>query len=176
MIPETTPVGSDRVTSHVDFERDRGVSHVSVRSGVGRLSIYADDPRREMAHIFALLSEAGINVFLIKIHEDCIGFAVEADEVPRCVELCETQALRYAVVRRCALVSVVAPSMRDLSGVLWRIIGSFWERQIEVLELADAYNAVSCLVQESDAEVASRTLAEVFGVEVADKPGPLDPW
>jgi hypothetical protein len=66
--------------------------------------------------------------------------------------------------------------MRDLSGVLWRIIGSLRDLEVEILELADAYNSVSCLVEEHQRDRAAQGLAESFGVEVASEPGPMDPW
>lgn len=169
--PESTEGGAA-----VAFERDRGVTHLSARTGVGQISVYVDEPRDEMAWIFRALADAGLNVYLIKIHDDRLCFAVDVGDVDKTAAALEDLGLRYSLVRRCALVSVVAPAMRDLSGVMWRIVGAMREARVEILEIADAFNAVSCLVHEPAFEAAVGALSSAFGVSLTERPDPLDPW
>lgn len=176
MIKETFPVASVETDPSLDFERERGVTHISVRPGVAQFSAYCDAPRKSMADIFGLLADQSINLFLIKIHNQCLGFCVAIEDVEAVKVLFEQVHMRYAMARECALVSVVAPAMRDLSGVLWRIVGCLRSRRIEILELADAYNSVSCLVEGQHMDSAAQGLAEAFGVAVATESDPMDPW
>lgn len=177
MIRETFPVtAEDDMDPALDLERERGVTHISVRPGVARFSVYCDSPRQSMADVFGLLADHEVNVFLIKIHTQCLGFTVAVEDVDLVQDLLERTGLRYALARECALVSVVAPAMRDLSGVLWRIVGCLRGLGVEILELADAYNSVSCLVEREHMERSAEALAETFGVKVATEPDSMDPW
>jgi aspartokinase len=171
-----TQTSDQRERSDVAFERDRGVTHLSVRRGVSKVAVHMDEPHEGMGQVFHALSKAGVNVYLIKLSEDRIEFALDHGLLERTVEVLQEQQLRYSLARHCALVSVVAPSMRDLSGVLWRFMGTLREAEIEVLELSDAYNAVSCLIPEQQLERAAVALSEAFEVELSDQPKPLDPW
>ncbi len=176
MIKETFPVTPVGMDSSLDFERERGVTHIAVRPGVAQFSAYCDAPRKCMADVFGLLADQSVNLFLIKIHTQCLGFCVAIEDVDAVKDLFERVNMRYAMARECALVSVVAPAMRDLSGILWRIVGCLRGRGIEILELADAYNSVSCLVEGQHMDSAAQGLAETFGVAVATESDPMDPW
>ncbi len=160
----------------VAFERDRGVTHLSARRGVSKIAVHMDEPREGMGLVFRVLHEAGVNVYLIKLSEDRIEFALDRGLLEPAVESIQAQALRYSLARDCALVSVVAPSMRDLSGVLWHFMGALRQAEIEVLELSDAYNAISCLIPERQLDAAVEALSETFQVGLSSEPGPLDPW
>jgi len=176
MTPDTVPATPTARPAGMAFEREQGVTHLSARSGLARVSIHVDAPRAAMREVFDAVAEAGLNVYLIKIHESWLSFAVSAEDIAAAIALCEDKDFRFALVRSCAIVSVVAPAMRDLSGVLWRIIACMREAGIDVLELADAYNAVSCLIHEPDLDKAVAALSETFGVALLADRNPLDPW
>jgi aspartokinase len=160
----------------VAFERDRGVTHLSARRNVSKVSVHVPEPREAMSLVFRTLSDAGVNVYLIKLSEDCIEFALDRALLEQAVETLQMQNLRYSLARHCALISIVAPSMRDLSGVLWNFMGSLRQAGVEVLELSDAYNALSCLIPEQQLEAAVDALSATFEVGLTEQPGPLDPW
>ncbi len=176
MTPEADPTGIASKPADATFERDRGVTHLSAREGVSKISVQMDCPREELARVFEALAEGEVNVYLIKLNEDCVEFAVDSEQMDQAIHVVEELGFRYALVRSCALMSVVAPAMRDLSGVLWQIIGAMRAIGVEVLELADTYNAVSCLVPEADLARAVEALSETFGVELSTEANPLDPW
>jgi aspartate kinase len=127
-----------------------------------------------MSAVFEALAGANINVYLIKVQEEYLGFSVSSDDTEAAIAVLQQSHLRYGLSRDCAIVSVVSPAMRDLSGILWRIIGSLRDADVEILELADAYNAVSCLIAEADCDRAVAALAATFGVGLDTDP--LDPW
>jgi aspartokinase len=160
----------------VGFERDRGVTHLSARRDVSKIAVHMDEPREGMPAVFRALADAGVNVYLIKLSEDRIEFALDRGLLDRAIEMLEAQSFRYSLARHCALVSIVAPSMRDLSGVLWHFMGAMRQAAIEVLELSDAYNAISCLIPEQQLETALEALTSEFRVGLTEQPGPLDPW
>jgi len=176
MPPQAHPTDAAACQAEVAFERDRGVTHLSAREGVSKISVQMDCPRQELARVFDGLAGGDVNVYLIKLNEDCVEFAVDSDQMDQALRVVEDLRLRYALVRSCALVSVVAPAMRDLSGVLWQIIGAMRQIGVEVLELADTYNAVSCRVPARDLERVIESLSRTFGVELSTDANPLDPW
>jgi len=176
MTAETVSAAAGRPSPGVVFEREQGVTHLSARSGLARMSVYVDAPRAAMREVFDAVAEAGLNVYLIKIHENWLSFAVSAEDTDAAIAVCEAMDFRCALARSCAIVSVVAPAMRDLSGVLWRIIACMREAGVDVLELADAYNAVSCLIHQEELQEALDALGRTFGVELVQDDNPLDPW
>jgi len=171
-----TGTAEPRRRTDVAFEKDRGVTHLSARRGVAKITVHVADPGEAMGGVFRALADARVNVYLIKIGGDRIEFALDSPHLKGALAVMEAERLRYSLARECALVSLVAPSMRDLSGVLWRFMGTLREAGTEVLELSDAYNAVSCLMPERQLEAAVEALARTFGVALSTVPDPLDPW
>lgn len=165
-----------RRRNDVAFEKDRGVTHVSARRGVAKITVHIEYSGESMREVFEALSKAGVNLYLIKVGGDRIEFALDTPHLEGAIGVMEAETLRYSLARDCALVSIVAPSMRDLSGVLWRFMGTLREAGTEVLELSDAYNAVSCLIPEHQLDRAVEALTGTFGVALSTEPDPLDPW
>ncbi len=159
----------------VAFEKDRGVTHLAIRERISHFTIYLPDPAAEMAQVFADLAEAGVSVFLIKVHEDRVDLVVDLPDANAALRRLQHGQHDVQLERECAVVSTVARSMRDLSGVMSRIIESLSAAGVEVREFADSYNSVSCLVRASDLDSAVAALTDELGVHPQD-PSPEDPW
>lgn len=175
MIRGEAPGRQDDRQGSLDFERNRGVTHLTVRGSISHVGVPVDDPVEAMVVVFRVLAEAGVNTYLIKIHDDTIAFAVDSPELDRAVSALEGSGFSVGAEPACSIVSTVARSMRDMSGVMSRIIGCLAAAKIEFRELADSYNSVSCLVQQSDEERAIAALQGEFGVEL-HAATPEDPW
>ncbi len=162
----------------MEFEPDRGVHHICTKSGVCHFAVTMEDPSQRMADLFSALADAGVSVYLLKLHPDAnvVDFAVDTKDCDRAEQVLKRLNVQYRLLRDFHLVSLVAAAMRDLSGVVVRIMTALNNRGIEIHELADSYNSVSCLVSPSDLDRAVEALSEEFGVALRECPGPLDPW
>jgi aspartate kinase len=157
------------------FERDRGVTHLSVRDDVSHMGVHLPEPGVEMAGVFEVLADHAVNIYLVKLHEQMVNFAIDHQDLARATEALEAAEYEVTVEAECSVVSTVARSMRDMSGVMSRIIGCLIDDDIDVREFADSYNSVSCLVSASDRDSAVRALGEEFCVRVG-RLGDEDPW
>jgi len=166
---------ADRSGSRVAFERDRGVTHLAARESVSHVSVCLPDPAAEMVAVFRRLAEADVNVYFVKIHEDCVCFAVDTAALDTSLSVLAEGGLDVRSERDCTIVSTVARSMRDMSGIMSRIMGCLNDAAIEVREFADSYNSVSCLVSASHAGRAISALSAEFGVAL-QAPSSEDPW
>jgi aspartate kinase len=166
---------SESAVGAVAFEKDRGVTHLAIRERISHFTVHLPDPAADMARVFADMAETGVSVFLIKVHEDRVDFVVGLPEADAALQRLQQGQYAVQLERECAVVSTVARSMRDLSGIMSRIIESLNAAGVEVREFADSYNSVSCLVRASDLDSAVAALAGELGVQTQD-PSPEDPW
>ena len=166
---------SRRPPGGIEFERNRGVSHLTVRDSVSHIGVPVGDPATDMAEVFEVVATAGVNAYLIKIHEGLEAVAVDRADLDAAVQALTNGGYDVRAEQECSVVSTVARSMRDMSGVMSRIMGSLMSAQVDVRELADSYNSVSCLVRRSHRDKAVAALAGEFGVRLHD-PTPEDPW
>jgi len=172
---ETEREPSRRTPGTIEFERHRGVSHLTVRDSVSHMGVPAADPATDMAQVFRVIAEAGVNTYLIKIHEGLIAFAMDRGDLDAVVSALTAAGYDVRSEEECSIVSTVARSMRDMSGVMARIMGALTSAHVDVRELADSYNSVSCLVRRGDRDKAISALSGEFGVRLRE-PTHEDPW
>lgn len=153
---------------HVSFERERGVYQIQVTRDVAHVVVEvgadAERPRRLM-RVFRALAERSIPIFLIKLHHSAVSFAVEGVRVPDVERSLQGVALECAARRDLALLSIIASSMRDLTGVMVSIADALQETGARLYGVGDSHNSVQCLIEEARVEPALTQLRLVFGLE-----------
>lgn len=60
----------------------------------------------------------------------------------------EVVELEISVGSPCRIVSVIGPALKEMPGVLYRVTESLEEENVEILEIAESKNSLSCLVDE----------------------------
>jgi hypothetical protein len=65
----------------VSFERERGVAHVEVQPGIVHVTVRLSEHAvaAERLALLQTLAEAGVPVFLVKLHPCALSFAVRAE-------------------------------------------------------------------------------------------------
>jgi aspartate kinase len=152
----------------VSFERERGVYKVLVTRDVAHAVVkVGDDEQRveRMMRVFRTLADESIPLFLIKLHRSAVTFAVDGMFVPRLETCIERAGFGIRTRRDLALLSVVASSMRDLTGVMVTIADSLQEAGARLYATGDSHNSVQCLIQGERVEGALGQLKLVFGLE-----------
>lgn len=156
---------SDR---HVTFERERGVYDLRITPDVAHIVVKVgrDDGRTDrVERVFHTLAEENVPLFLIKLHHSAVSFAVAGKQVAH-VEKCMRGVAFDCLVRpNLVLISIVASSMRDLTGVMVRIADALQEAGARLYGTGDSHNSVQCLIDGSRADAAVEQLRLAFGLE-----------
>ncbi len=142
----------------VSFERERGVSGISVSPEVTYLFVRApeaDDIPLKRQQILDILREANISIFLIKLQRQGLSFALHAGDTERACREMEARGYQLTVRPRRRMVSIFAQNMRELHGVLARTAEMLYELGVAIEQISDAHNRLTLLI---DAEYASEVV------------------
>jgi aspartate kinase len=161
----------------VPISPSRGITHLRRRSGVAHLSFAPPAPGSQtLSEVFGSLSRAGINVFFIKKSPTEVGLGVDSARGEEAAHILREAGVEAKVQSDCSVACVVASNMRDVAGVMHRIVRALNRAGVRLLSTSDSFNSVSCLVSSTDLEQAIKALGEEFGIQESPVPGLLDPW
>ena len=100
----------------VHFEKERGVTEVSVIGGMAHVTITLPgmDVATGRLDLLQRLAAQSIPVFLIKLLPDGLSFAMRESVVEAGAELLKSTGLPHTFRRNLTLVTIIAGAMRDL--------------------------------------------------------------
>jgi aspartate kinase len=153
---------------HVSFERERGVYRIDVTRDVAHAVVKVGgeaDRSDRILRAFRVLSDAQVPIFLIKLHRTAVSFGMAGIDVPALERALDEAGFPYTARRDLAIVSVVATSMRDLTGVMVSIADALQEVGARLYGTGDSHNSVQCLIEASRLEPAIEQLKLNFGLE-----------
>ncbi len=167
--PQNAPQAqAARRAGEVHFEKERGVSEVSLVRGIVHVTVcvsgQANGEYEERLRVLEYLASQNVPVFLVKILPGALSFALRGEAAPQgLVALKELQA-DFSADSDLALLSTHAGAMRDLSGVMADIYEALSSVNARVKQTGDAYNAVLCLVPGDKARAAQAALRKRFAL------------
>src|SRR5947207_15068934 len=147
----------DGVNRPVSFERERGVYDVVVTPDLALVVMtVGSEPDRtsRIQRIFRILAEQSIPIFLIKLHRSAVTFAVEASQIPDVQRCLAGVATGFKTRQDLSLLTIMASSMRDLTGVMVNLADSLQEADARLYGVGDSHNSVQCLIDGSRVPVA----------------------
>lgn len=160
--------------ARVAFEKERGVTAVNAKGPYAFLSVAprntGEAPSAQHLTIYHLLSEGGVSINLVKLHEDGLSFVVDERELAEAQSLLAGAGFETTVTPSVSMVSVYAAGMRGLSGVMARISDALLRTGIRMVQTGDGPDTVFCLVESARAEDAVNALCAEFRV-AAPRPG-----
>ncbi len=157
-------------SSNVSFERERGVSGLTVIRDVAHLVIQTgDDASRtdRILQVFRLLADINVPVFLIKMHRTRLTMALAGRDLRRAEQALEVTGMPVATRRDLGLVAIRAASMRDLHGVIIMIADALFEAGAQILEIGDSHDSVQCLLEVGKIADAVNSLRDKFHLDPA---------
>jgi len=150
----------------VHFEKERGITEVVVVRG--NAHIVARFPVGKVAEerltLLQTLAAENVPVFLVKLIPEGLTFALRESHVEAGAVLLTAQNVNHVLQRDLAAITIMAGAMRDLSGIMAAIYEALVSAGITVRQTGDAYNAVQCLVDGTEADRAASALRERFGL------------
>lgn len=159
------------VAKRVTFERGRGVGAIEVLPHVAHALVAtgAEFQRAERLRVlYRCLADTSVPVFLVKLQHDAASFAVDAGLVPAADATLRAAGFDPQWRTDLAIVSVVASSMRDLSGVMVRISEAFQQAGARFYGMGDSHDSVQCLTEAGSADGVVAQLRRDFGLETGD--------
>jgi aspartate kinase len=108
------------------------------------------------------LAKAEISIDLINVFPDSIVVTIDDDRAEKTRAILENLKLDFKIAGGLGKVSAVGARMRGVPGVMARIIRSLTDQGIVVMQTADSYMTISCLIKEKDAQLAVKALHNEF--------------
>jgi aspartate kinase len=159
---------SEDQTPNVSFERERGVYATQIIHDVAHAVVSVEDDAQRtprILQVFRVCADAGISIFLIKLHRTAVTFAVAGADVTRAETTLEQAGFQARTRRNLTLVVVRAASMRDLSGIMVEIADTLYSVGARLYETGDSHNSVQCLIESAPAREAVRALCRAFHLD-----------
>ncbi|MDA8233977.1 MAG: aspartate kinase [Clostridia bacterium] len=158
-LAEVTGIQSDRLIT--------GIAHIS---GLSQIKIFTKnypDIKDVQMKIFKALALADISVDFINIYPHLVIFTVRDEVGPKTVEILANMGFEAEIQKECAKIAAVGAGMTGIPGVMAGIIEALTKEGITILQSADSYTTIWCLVQNDDMAKAVRALHRQFGLNKA---------
>ena len=140
---------------------DRLITGITYSTNITQIKIPVTEellPKR----VFNSLALAGISVDFINILPELLLFTVKTEVAKKAVKILENLNLLVEVKDGCAKVATVGAGMTGMPGVVAKIVEALTEENIEILQSADSYTSIWCLITEDDLEKAVNALHKKF--------------
>lgn len=131
-----------------------GLAQVTVEMG-------AEDADLEL-QMFDQLADSRISIDMISIFPERKSFTIKDDHLLQTEAAMKKLGVTYSITDGCAKVSVVGLGMRNLPGVMARVIKALNEKSIRILQTGDSNITISLLIREEDLSEALCTLHDHF--------------
>ena len=122
----------------------------------------------EAHKLLTLLAQKGISLDLINIFIDCIVFTIDDNDTAECEKAIKGMSYSYKKQDSLSKVTAIGSKMHGVPGVMAKIVSALMTNGIEILQSADSYTDISCLIKKEDDEKAVRALHKEF-VEANEK-------
>jgi aspartate kinase len=108
---------------------------------------------------------------MIKLLPPGICFSLSQEQAEAAAETLRGLGLKFNVTSDCAVLTVYAPDMRSLPGIMATVVGVLDNSGVRVLFTDDSYNSIFCLIKRRDAPRACHALADEFGLHLRANQG-----
>lgn len=114
--------------------------------------------------IFKAMALAKISVDFINVFTDEVIFCVKDEVTEDAIKILENMKLEVKDNRGCAKIAAVGAGMTGIPGVMARIVEALTDAGIEILQSADSYTSIWCLVKKEKMEDAVKALHHQFNL------------
>lgn len=145
---------------------DRLITGITQIPGLTQLRVNTDtrDSGQIQVKIFKALALAKISVDFISVSPEAAVFTVKEEVASDAIKILENLDVPVSVRHGCAKVAAVGAGMTGIPGVMASIVEALAEEGIEVLQSADSYTSIWCLVERAKMERAVQALHRKFNL------------
>jgi aspartate kinase len=143
---------------------DRIITGITHNPNLTQITIDIEEglPRDIQLKTFKSLALAGISVDFINVSQYTVMFTVKNEETAKAKDVLENMGIQARILLNCAKIAAVGAGMTGRPGVMAQIVEAFTKEGIKILQSADSYTSIWCLVENKDMERAVRSLHESF--------------
>lgn len=138
-----------------------GITHIS-----GRVQIIVElCHNKENIHYVSLLSilaEEKISIDLINVFPTEKVFTISEKDVTKLMEVFNKINIKFSIEENCSKVALIGSGMKGIPGVMASILEELNKENIAVLQTADSYMTIWCLIKTNKVEKAINTLHKKF--------------
>lgn len=155
--------GAGRGGGLTDITRDRVITGITQKENISQLVIVnaAGDDSLPMK-AFQSLADADISVDFISICTEKVMLTVKDEERDQAMSLLRSLGFTVTAKENCAKVAAVGAAMTGVPGVMAGVVEALTESGIKILQSADSYTTIWCLVEQKDMKNAVRALHTKF--------------
>ncbi|MFY9114335.1 MAG: aspartate kinase [Dethiobacteria bacterium] len=152
--------------------KDYGINPKQIITGIAHVPDLAQfmvdfaEPDADLElEMFEKLGEAGISIDLIGVFPGLKVFSVNKEMINRTERILKKLNLRYSLRRDCAKISVVGAGMRNIPGVMARIVKALQQKNIQILQTGDSNISICLLINSKDMVASIKTLHDHFELQ-----------
>lgn len=161
--PGTLVTSIPEISTYARIRGDRPITGITYVRGITQITLWqGDNLGVELLDCFRLLAEAKISIDFINLTPEWIAFTVAGRVAGQAEQILSQHGLRFRTRPNCAKVAAVGAGMTGVPGIMAQIVGALSKEGIAILQSADSYSTIWCLVEEKDLEVAVRALHDNF--------------
>jgi len=150
----------EREGGFFDFEATQGVAHVVVHVG-------PESGRTErVLKVFRVVADAGVPVFLAKLHGSEVSFAMNKEHLTAAEEALAANEFTYRSRQDLAVVTIRTDTLQDLTGIMVRIADALQLAGARMYGVGDSHSSVQCLIDGHRVPAALEQLRAAFAREV----------
>ncbi|KUK10513.1 MAG: Aspartokinase [Clostridia bacterium 41_269] len=112
--------------------------------------------------ILETIANNNISIDFINIFPEQIVFTVPDTLAEKVEKIIASKGYQVSVLKNCAKVAAVGAGMTGVPGVMARIVKALTDEGIEILQSADSYTTIWCLVNNKDMKKAVKALLKEF--------------
>lgn len=140
-----------------------GITHMPNRTQVN-VKISENDCYDDNKDLFTVLAKNNISIDLINVFPNSKVFTVDGNDTERVEHILEDIGIEYTLAKNCSKIALIGDGMRGVPGVMAIILKTLKQNNIKVLQTADSYNTIWCLVNEEDTIKSINSLHRIFKV------------
>ncbi|KAB2954338.1 aspartate kinase [Heliorestis acidaminivorans] len=156
---------TDKEKDNIFAPQQRLITGIAHRSQITQIKLdisQLSKPSEIELKVFKAMAEAGISVDFINVSPRIIIFTVDDTVAPKAIEILKSKNLHPDVISHCAKVAVVGMNMMGVPGVMARVVEALTRNQITILQSADSYTTIWCLIEEKNLTKAANALHQQF--------------
>ena len=146
---------------------ERLITGIAYLDQITQLTVEAKTAERadqELLKVFQTLADHDISVDFINVYPHYAVFTIKDEDSAQAMRLLEELEVSCDMRESCCKVSAVGANITGVPGVMAQIMDALVAEEIEVLQTADSYTTIWCLVNGTDKERAINALHQKFNL------------
>lgn len=141
-----------------------GITHMANRVQI-RIKLEDNNENENYHDLLPILAENSISIDLINVFPNEKIFTIDKKDFFKFDGIMNSIKIKYCYIDDCSKIAIIGSRMRGIPGVMAKILKSLIKEKIEVLQTADSYTTIWCLVESKYTETAINLLHEEFNLE-----------